>query len=57
MGAGTAGCVVAARLSEDPDRQVVLVESGPDLVAGAVPPEIDADNFFGAAGLADRNDA
>ncbi len=48
--------MVAARLSEDPDRHVVLVESGPDLVAGAVPPEIDADNFFGAAHLVERND-
>lgn len=56
VGAGTAGCVVAARLSQDPDRHVVLVESGPDLVAGAVPPEIDAANFFGTVDLADRND-
>ena len=56
VGAGTAGCVVAARLSEDPHRQVVLVESGPDLVAGSVPAGIDADNFFEAVDLADRND-
>jgi choline dehydrogenase len=30
LGAGAAGCVVAARLSEDADRSVCLVEAGPD---------------------------
>lgn len=30
LGGGTAGCVLAARLSEDGDRSVCLVEAGPD---------------------------
>lgn len=39
-GAGTAGCILAARLSEDPGCAVTLLESGPHYRRGEWPPEL-----------------
>jgi choline dehydrogenase-like flavoprotein len=57
VGAGSAGCVVAARLSQEPDRGVLLIEAGPDLTSNGVPEAISGANFLAAGDLSDRNEA
>lgn len=51
IGAGSAGCALAARLSDDPDRAVLLVEAGPVPVRTEdFPPELlDPGTIQGAA--------
>jgi choline dehydrogenase-like flavoprotein len=54
VGAGSAGCVLAGRLSADPARSVVLVEAGPDLGLDDLEGPIGGPDFLAALDVGDR---
>lgn len=49
LGAGAAGAIVAARLSEDPKRSVLLLEAGPDYPTLEQMPDVVKTGFSGYA--------
>lgn len=54
VGAGSAGARLAAGLSDDPARRILLREPGPDHRSAATPPGVASANFLRAVGEPDR---